>query len=251
MRAAHILVVGGDPPACNALVRALAAEPPFLVEHAASVRDVIARGQPPDHLWSAVLADAPLPDWEVPEFCVLMRGLELRTPILIVGETAAEQEVVRALDAGAIDYLLKPVALHELYARLRAHIRRHEAAGNAVLPIGPYRLDPAARLLDYPAESRCVRLTHKETSILTRLYHAAGEPVSRQALLHDVWRDAPQSNSHTVDTHIYRLRRKIEPDPERPSIILNRKGGYCLAPTEATSTWPPEPMQEPALLTGD
>ena len=211
MRAAHILVVGGDPSADNPLVRALAAEEPFLLEHAASVREVvIARRQPSDHLWSAVVVDAPLPDWEVPEFCVLMRGLELRMPILIVGETAGEQEEARALAAGAVDYLLKPVGVHELCARLRGHIRRHEASGNALLPIGPYRLDPATRLLDYPAGSRRLRLTHKETDILTRLYHAAGEPVSRQVLLREVWRYSLKSNSHTVETHIYRLRRKIE-----------------------------------------
>jgi DNA-binding response OmpR family regulator len=251
MGPAHILAVGGNPAARNALLRALVADPAFLVEHAAGAGEAIARAQSLDRLWSAVVVDAPLPDCEVPEFCELLRRQARPIPIIVVGDTAGEQEVVRAFDAGAIDYLVKPVRPAELGARLRAHIREHETSDSARLMIGPYCFHPAARRLQDPATNLHLRLTLKEVAILTCLYRAEGKPVSRHALLREVWKYSPAPNSHTVETHLYRLRRKIEPDREHPSVILNTHGGYRLAPQAATAPRLQGPPRQPALVADD
>jgi DNA-binding response OmpR family regulator len=152
----------------------------------------------------------------------------LRLPIIVLTEGAAEEDVVHAFDAGANDYLVKPFRLAELKARLQARIREHEAGEDAVLAIGPYHFRPAIRALHEPAGNRHIRLTQQEVIILQHLYRADGKPISPQTLLRGAWRYSAGARTHTVATHIYRLRRKIEHDPSHPHIILNDGGGYRL-----------------------
>jgi DNA-binding response OmpR family regulator len=230
---ACILVVGGQPLPGSALVRALAADRAFRVSNMATARAAITPVGERRLSWSAVIVDAPLPDCEVPEFCALLRRGGLRIPILVLADTAAESEVVSALDAGAINYLRRPVGIRELTARLRSNIRRNQASGHAWLAVGPYWFQPAVRLLRDPVADLQMRLTTKESDILACLYHAEGVPVSRETLLHKVWDYAPGANTHTVETHVYRLRRKIE--PHGGSIILRNHDGYRLAASPAAA----------------
>ena len=229
----HILVVGGEPSPRNRVVRALLPDPRFLPTHVPTARQAAARARPSDHLWSAIIVDTPLPDSEVPEFCALARRLGLRVPILVVG-AASEEAVVRALDAGAIDYLRGRIRKDELAARLHAHIRQRESGGDAWLPIGPYRFRPADRQLETLAGTVRVRLTQKEAEILAHLYQAAGKTVSREVLLREVWNYKPGAISHTVETHVYRLRRKIESSTDAPRLVVNDRHGYRLAAPAAT-----------------
>jgi DNA-binding response OmpR family regulator len=144
------------------------------------------------------------------------------------GEPVDELEIVRALDAGATDYIARPVRLGEFQARLRAHLRQHETSDSAVLRIGTYYFHAGERWLHEPATDRFIRLTSKEARLLRHLYRAAGEVVPQGTLLRDVSGYDVDIRTHTLETHIHRLRHKIERDPAKPLIILTDNGGYSL-----------------------
>ncbi len=238
----HILIVGAEPGQRDSLAQDLETGGMFQVTGAAGAAEAVARTQLRQQRLDAIIVQAALADGDGTELCGRLRRRGLRVPIIVLSEASAEQDIVRALDAGANDYVVKPFRMAELKARLRAQIREHETSEDAVLTIGPYHFRPGTRLLHEPAENKQIRLTQKEVTILKCLYRAAGLPVSRQTLLHEVWSYSAGARTHTVETHIYRLRRKIEPDPSRPTVIINDGGGYCLgqaADAEAPSPRPP------------
>jgi DNA-binding response OmpR family regulator len=247
----HILIVGGDIGLRNALGRALASDGTFQVTEVADATDAMAQTQLRQQRLHAIIVQAAPADDDGSDLCGWLRHRGLRVPIIVLREAATEQDVVRALDAGANDYVIMPFRLAELKARLRAQIREHETSEDAVLAVGPYHFRPGARSLHEPAENRHIRLTQQEVIILTHLYRAAGRPISRQNLLHEAWSYGAGARTHTVETHIYRLRRKTEPDPSRPYIILKDRSGYRLGQHDgsdmASSTQPP---LELALLDG-
>jgi DNA-binding response OmpR family regulator len=123
------------------------------------------------------------------------------------------------------DHLAKPFRLGALLARLSAALGPHGAGQDRTVKIGPYLFQPAAKLL---TGARKVRLTEKETDIL-KFLHLAGNTVPRETLLHEVWGYNPAVTTHTLETHIYRLRRKIEENPGEAKILLTEGGGYRLA----------------------
>jgi len=224
----HILIVGAGTGLRNALGPALESGGEFQVTEAADVADAMARTQARQQQLYAIIVEPGPADGDGSDLCGWLRRRGLRVPIIVLSDAAAEQDVVRALNAGANDYVMKPFRLAELKARLHAQIREHETSEDAVLPIGPYHFRPGARSLHEPAENRHIRLTQQEVTILKHLYRAGGRPISRQTLLRGAWRYSLDADSHTVETHIYRLRRKIEPDPSRPYIILKDRDGYRL-----------------------
>ena len=136
---------------------------------------------------------------------------------------------VRGLDSGGNDYIAKPFRLNELLARLRAQVRIFEDSADAVFVIGPYTFRPSAKLLEDPARNLRIRLRAKEVGILQFLYRAGTRAVARQVLLNEVWGYNAAAATHTLETHIYRLRQKIELDPENPRLIVTEgSGGYRL-----------------------
>jgi DNA-binding response OmpR family regulator len=179
------------------------------------------------HRYDAILLALPGTQGHVT--CVSLRRAGLRIPILIAAQASEEADIVRGLAAGANDYIAIPYRPRELLARIHAQIRAHETSEHAVLRIGPYEFQPGARVLYDPAENRRIRLTDKEAGVLKFLYRASGVPVGRQALLREVWGYSEAASTHTVETHIYRLRRKIEPTPTSVRILVNEDGGYRLA----------------------
>src|ERR1700687_4611507 len=132
-------------------------------------------------------------------------------------------------EAGANDSVPKPFRFAVLLARIRAQLRQHEASEDAVFTIGPYTFRPSSKLLLSPKGSK-VRLTEKETAILRYLYRAGQKPVSRETLLQEVWGYNSGVTTHTLETHIYRLRQKVEKDAAVPSILVTEAGGYKLVP---------------------
>ena len=116
-----------------------------------------------------------------------------------------------------------------LLARVRAHLRSHQQSEDAVFKIGQYTFRPSAKLLTGPNNTK-VRLTEKETSILKFLYRAGDKVVGREVLLHEVWGYNPAVTTHTLETHIYRLRQKIESDPAHAKLLVTESGGYRLVP---------------------
>jgi len=117
-----------------------------------------------------------------------------------------------------------------LLARLRAHIRQHERSDDAVFTIGPYTFQPSAKLLVNNDDDKKVRLTDKETAILKYLYRAGDRVVGRDVLLDEVWGYNAGVTTHTLETHVYRLRQKIEFDPSNAKILVTEPGGYRLVP---------------------
>lgn len=175
-----------------------------------------------------VLLDVGLPDIDGREACRLMRKAGVKAPVVMLTGAAEEKDQVQGLEAGANDYVTKPFRFAVLLARVRAHLRSHEQSEDATFKVGPYTFKPAAKLLVTEANKK-VRLTEKETSILKFLYRQ-GKAVARETLLHEVWGYNPAVTTHTLETHIYRLRQKIEPDPQRATLILTESGGYRLQP---------------------
>jgi DNA-binding response OmpR family regulator len=140
-----------------------------------------------------------------------------------------DSDTILGLESGANDYVAKPFRFAVLLARIRAQLRQHEASEDAVFSVGPYSFRPGSKMLT-GANARKVRLTEKETAILRFLYRAGQQPVSRETLLQEVWGYNSGVTTHTLETHIYRLRQKIEKDAANPEILVTEAGGYKLVP---------------------
>lgn len=176
-----------------------------------------------------IILDVGLPDMDGREACKIMRKAGFKSPIIMLTGNAADSDVVLGLDAGANDYVTKPFKFAVLLARIRAQLRQHEQSEDAVFAIGPYTFKPASKMLVDEKGSR-IRLTEKETSILKYLYRSGEKVVTRDVLLHEVWGYNAGVTTHTLETHIYRLRQKIEKDPSNAELLVTEMGGYKLVP---------------------
>ncbi len=174
------------------------------------------------------ILDVGLPDTDGRELCKRMRKAGFKAPVVMLTGHDSDADTILGLDAGANDYVTKPFKLPVLLARLRAQLRQHEQSENAVFQLGPYLFKPAQKML-IDEKERKIRLTEKETNILKFLYRAPDGVVPRDVLLHEVWGYNAGVTTHTLETHIYRLRQKIEPDPSNVSLLLTESGGYRLA----------------------
>ncbi len=180
--------------------------------------------------FDVIILDVGLPDMDGREVCRLMRRSGVKSPIIMLTGADTEADTILGLDAGANDYITKPFRLGVLLARLRAHIRQHERSDDAVFTIGPYSFQPGAKLLLDTETNKKVRLTDKEAAILKYLYRTGDKVVGRDVLLDEVWGYNAGVTTHTLETHVYRLRQKIEEDPSNARILLTEPGGYRLAP---------------------
>ena len=176
-----------------------------------------------------VILDVNLPDMDGREACKIMRRNGYKGPVIMLTAQASESDTILGLDAGANDYVTKPFRFGVLLARIRAHLRQHEQSEDAVFKIGPYTFKPAAKLL-IRDDTRKIRLTEKETAIIKFLYRAGEQVIGRDVLLHDVWGYNAGVTTHTLETHIYRLRQKIERNPAHAEILVTESGGYKLIP---------------------
>ena len=186
--------------------------------------------------YDALILDVGLPDGDGRDLCAQLRKQGYRMPIIMLTGSDDEADVVRGLDAGANDYVAKPFRLAELLARLRAQLRIFENSEDAVFTIGPYVFRPSAKILEEVGRKRRIRLTEKEAAILKFLYRSGTRPVARQILLNEVWGYNAAVTTHTLETHIYRLRQKIEPDPGNARLLVTEGGGYRLDPLATTET---------------
>ena len=222
-----VLIVDDDPDVREGLAEQLALHQEFAVAQAATGAEGVAQAKAlkPD----LILLDVDLPDFDGREVCRQVRAGGLSAPIIMLTAAAADSDAIQGLDAGANDYVTKPFRFAVLLARIRAQLRSHEQSEDAVFRIGPYEFRPAAKLLMDP-KSRKIRLTDKETNILKYLYRAGAKVISREELLTEVWGYNAGVTTHTLETHVYRLRQKIEPDPAGPRILITEAGGYRLSP---------------------
>ena len=176
-----------------------------------------------------VILDVQLPDMDGREACKLLRKNGFKSPIIMLTGNVSDADMILGLDSGANDYVTKPFKFAVLLARIRAQLRQHDQSEDAVFTIGAYTFKPASKLLLDDAGKK-VRLTEKETSILKYLYRAGEKVVTRDVLLAEVWGYNSGVTTHTLETHIYRLRQKIEKDPSNAELLVTETGGYKLVP---------------------
>ena len=176
--------------------------------------------------FQALILDVGLPDGDGCDLCARLRALDHHMPVLMLTASDSEDDVIRGLQAGAHDYLAKPLRPAELVARLRAQLRHHENSMDAVFTLGPWQFHPAKKLLRN-AKGVKVWLTTKEVSILRHLRQLSGS-ASKDNLLAELWGYNSNVSTHTLETHIYRLRQKIEADPYNAQLLVTAGGGYRL-----------------------
>jgi len=226
-RAKKILLVDDDELLCETLVDQFNLHDEFNVETAPTANAAIERAREEAHI-DLMLLDVGLPDMDGREACRVMRKNGFKSPIIMLTGADSDADTILGLEAGANDYVVKPFKFGVLMARVRAHLRSHEQSEDAVFKLGPYEFRPAVKMLVTDADKK-IRLTEKETSILKFLYRAGGKPVTRDVLLDEVWGYNSGVTTHTLETHVYRLRQKIEPDPSSASLLLTEGGGYRLS----------------------
>jgi DNA-binding response OmpR family regulator len=223
-----ILIVDDDLALRQSLVEQLERDGEFAVvecDTAAAALDAARRER-----FDAMLLDVGLPDMDGRDLCRQIRRAAINVPIVMLTAADSEGDTVLGLDAGANDYVTKPFRLNVLLARLRAHLRQSEHRDDAVFAIGPYTFQPGAKLMTDQTRRKKVRLTEKETAILRYLYHAGDRAIGRATLLGEVWGYNAGVTTHTLETHVYRLRQKIERDPANAEILVTEPGGYRLLP---------------------
>ena len=221
-----LLIVDDDQDLRGAIAEQLQAEG-FEVVEAPTAGDGVrlAREAKPD----VILLDVDLPDMDGRDACKRMREDGVTAPVIMLTAADTDDDTVRGLDSGANDYVTKPYKFAVLLARIRAQLRDYEHSEGAVFRLGAYEFRPAAKLL-VDEKAKKIRLTEKETNILKYLYRAGEKTVSREELLAEVWGYNAGVATHTLETHVYRLRQKIEPDPANARLLLTEAGGYKLAP---------------------
>jgi DNA-binding response OmpR family regulator len=212
------LLVDDDDDLREALGEQLVMTEDFDVFDAATAAEAMARVK--DMIYDLIILDVGLPDTDGRELCRLMRKQGIRAPVVMLTGHDGDADTILGLDAGANDYVTKPFKFPVLLARIRAQLRQHEQSEDAIFQLGPYTFKPAMKML-ITEDDRKVRLTEKETNILKFLYRSPEGVVPRDVLLHGV-------TTHTLETHIYRLRQKIEPDPGNARLLVTESGGYRL-----------------------
>ena len=218
---AQLLLVEDDAPIRGALIRALSERGHVVTSTPAAVaalQQVV--DAPPD----AILLDLGLPDLSGQEALRMIRSVSM-VPVLVVTARDDEAEIVRALDAGADDYVIKPFGADQIEARIRAVLRRAEAGSpkdGAPLEVGGLRLD--ARAHEVTLDGVAVDLSRREFDLLHYLTRHAGQVVTRRDLLTHVWRMPCGGADRTVDVHLSWLRRKLGETAQRPRYLHTVRG---------------------------
>jgi len=222
----RILVIDDDRTMMEAIHLSLAEQGYRIIEAYDGAEGLsLALTQKPD----LVVLDVVLPGLSGLELCRELRRLNFPAPILMLTGLAQVDDRVKGLNAGADDYLPKPFSLREFYARVQALLRRSERdhQHTLVLSLGDVRVDLAQRTAT--KNGKPLSLTKTELALLDLLGQRAGQVVSRQTILDVVWGYARFPSTRTVDTHIWRLRKKLDDGGEQPRWIQHVHGqGYCL-----------------------
>lgn len=224
----RVLLIDDDKALCEMLAEQLQLHEEFAVDIAPTAGEGLERANA--ELYDIILLDVGLPDMDGRDACRALRTAGIKSPVIMLTGVDSDADAILGLNAGANDYVTKPFRLGVLLARLRAHIRQHERSDDAVFSIGPYTFQPSAKMLVNNETNKKVRLTDKEAAILKYLYRCGNKVVSRDVLLDEVWGYNAGVTTHTLETHVYRLRQKIEANPSNASILVTEAGGYRLVP---------------------
>jgi DNA-binding response OmpR family regulator len=227
MNKRRILLVDDDAELRKTLIDQLSPYREFDLAEAGTAADAL--GKVRDNHTDLMLLDVGLPDMDGREAVKIMRREGFKSPIIMLTGQDSDADQILGLESGANDYVTKPFRFSVLLARMRAALRQHDQSEDVVFTIGPYAFQPAAKMLEAPDGAK-VRLTDKETSILKYLYRQGPKTITREILLKEVWGYNNRVTTHTLETHIYRLRQKIERDPSNARLLVTEDGGYRLVP---------------------
>jgi DNA-binding response OmpR family regulator len=227
MSARTILLVDDDNDLRETLVEQLALYEEFTIlqESTAAKGINTARNQQ----IALLVMDVGLPDMDGRESVKLLRKGGFKPPIIMLTGHDTDSDTILGLEAGANDYVTKPFRFAVLLARIRAQLRQHEQSEDATFTVGPYTFKPGQKLLTLENGQK-IRLTEKEAAIIRYLYRAEQKVVTRDVLLEEVWGYNSGVTTHTLETHVYRLRQKIERDPSNAEILVTENGGYKIVP---------------------
>jgi len=224
----RILLVDDDTALRQSLAEQLQLHEEFEIGEAGSGAEALEKVK--EQRYDLLLLDVGLPDFDGRELCKVIRRGGHKMPVIMLTAADTDADTILGLESGANDYITKPFRLGVLLARIRSQLRQHEQSEDAVFTIGPYSFRPSAKLLLDPESKRKIRLTEKETAILKYLYRTGDKVVPREVLLDEVWGYNAGVATHTLETHIYRLRQKIERDPSNARLLVTEPGGYRLVP---------------------
>jgi len=176
-----------------------------------------------------ILVDLKMPRLSGAEVCKQLRARGMKTPLIVLSAAAGELDKVKLLDIGADDYMVKPFGVRELLARIRAVLRRTTPEETKVLEFGEIAVDLTRRVV--AREGRQLKLTRAEYNLLTYFLQNPDRVLTRESILNSVWGYDYCPYTRTVDAHVVRLRRKLEPDAARPRHFLTVHGvGYRFLP---------------------
>jgi len=227
MAARTILIVDDDNDLRDALNEQLALYDEFVVKTEANATKGVNTARS-EHI-DLLVMDVGLPDMDGREAVKMLRKGGFKSPIIMLTGHDTDSDTILGLEAGANDYVTKPFRFAVLLARMRAQLRTHEQSEDAVFNIGHYVFRPSQKLLT-DGDGGKVRLTEKETAIMKYLYRADQKVIGRDELLENVWGYNSGVTTHTLETHIYRLRQKVERDPSNARLLVTEGGGYKLVP---------------------
>jgi DNA-binding response OmpR family regulator len=227
MTARTILIVDDDEDLRDALVEQLSLSDEFrlMQEGSAGKGMQAALGGTVDLL----IMDVGLPDMDGREAVRQLRARNFKAPIIMLTGQDTDADTILGLESGANDYVTKPFRFAVLLARIRAQLRQYEQSEDATFTVGPYTFKPSQKLMT-DKDGNKLRLTEKEASIIKYLYRAQQKVVTRDVLLEEVWGYNSGVTTHTLETHVYRLRQKIERDPSNAELLVTESGGYKLVP---------------------
>ena len=219
----RVLVVDDEPQIIRGL-RVILTNEGYRVQEATTKQEALdaVSVRPPD----AIVLDLVLPDGDGIEVCTEIRRWS-QVPIVVLSAVGDERQKVRALDAGADDYVTKPFGSEELLARLRAVLRRRSEEGDAPIRVGELEIDLADRSVRRDGEQ--LHLTPIEFDLLGKLAEHPGRLVTHRQLLQEVWGPGYEDETHYLRVHFAHVRAKIEPDPSNPRYVITEPGiGYRL-----------------------
>lgn len=202
-----ILIVDDDEDLRSILVEQLSLTEEFTLLEAKSAAKGVETARK-EHV-DLLIMDVGLPDMDGREAVKILRKDDFKAPIIMLTGHDTEADTILGLESGANDYVTKPFKFAILLARIRAQLRQHEQSEDATFTIGPYTFKPGQKIL-IDEKGDKIRLTEKEASIIRFLYRAGDQVVSRDTLLEEVWGYNSGVTTHTLETHVYRLRQKLK-----------------------------------------
>jgi DNA-binding response OmpR family regulator len=220
-----ILAIDDDHHFLDTLIEQISLEPEFIVEGVDCLTE--AKKKLADIDPDLILMNVSLPDGDGRDMCRWIRAQGYTIPILMLTAQHGEMDTIEGLEAGANDYIAKPLRLRELLARIRTHLRQYQLRSDARVSIGAFFFNSGSKTLTHQQTGKMLGLTEKEAAIIRFMCKQKGKEVKKQNLLEQVWGYSTEMTTHTLETHVYRLRQKVRVLDDQPFLVTS-KNGYQL-----------------------